>query len=33
LDLKLKPLVFLKKICNFHGVEVLYIDLLSLKKF
>jgi hypothetical protein len=29
----LKPLVFLKKICKFHDVEVLYRDLLSLKKF
>jgi hypothetical protein len=33
LDLELKPLVVLKKISKFHGVEVLYIDLLSLKEF
>jgi hypothetical protein len=31
--LKLKPLILLKKICKFHSVEVLNIDLLSLKKF
>jgi hypothetical protein len=31
--LKLKPLVFLKKICKFHDVEVLYIDFLSPKEF
>jgi hypothetical protein len=32
-DLNLKPLILLKKNCNFHSVEVLNIDLLSLKKF
>jgi hypothetical protein len=33
LDLKLKPSIFLKKICKFHSVEVFNIDLLSLKEF
>jgi hypothetical protein len=33
LDFKLKHLVFLRKICEFHGVEVLYIDLISLKEY
>jgi hypothetical protein len=29
----LKHLVSLRKICEFHGVEVLYIDLISLKEY
>jgi hypothetical protein len=33
LDLKLKPLILLKRICKFHNVEVLKINLLSLNKF